>query len=292
MTEQEGASRRAKLLIGPRQLAAELGDPALRLFDTTVVMNPGPAGYEIRSGRDDYRREHLPGAAFMDLLTEFADTTHRLRFMMPESRALLAALGRVGIDRASHVVLYNRGPSWWSTRAFFMLRAVGFDAVRVLDGGLEAWQRAGLPTEAGERTYAPTSFVAAQGKTVFVDRDAVLAAVKAGDRVLMHALAPAVFRGEVAPYGRPGRIPGSVNLPATELLEGEDRLFADDATLRTRLATAGALAARPTITYCGGGISATTNAFALLLLGRDDVQIYDASMTEWGPDPSLPMETG
>jgi thiosulfate/3-mercaptopyruvate sulfurtransferase len=109
--------------------------------------------------------------------------------------------------------------------------------------------------------------------------------------VLMHALAPAVFRGDVAPYGRPGRIPGSVNLPATELLD-DARRFVDRATLTARFAAAGALGERPTIAYCGGGISATTNAFALLLLGRDDVQIYDASMNEWGPDPNLPMESG
>lgn len=291
-TEQEFEARRARWLVGPEQLATELDDPRLRLFDTTVVMKPGPNGYDVRSGREDYLRAHLPGAAFMDLLTEFADTSHRLRFMMPPAPQLFASLGRIGIDRASRVVLYNSGPSWWATRAFFMLRAAGIDAVRVLDGGLEAWQRSRGAIEAGERLYPATTCSAVPIRPVFVDRDAVLGAVRSDDHVLMHALAPAVFRGEVVPYGRPGRIRGSVNVPATDLLVGDDRLFAPRAELAARMAAAGALSDRPTIAYCGGGISATTNAFALLLLGRDDVQVYDASMTEWGPDPALPMETG
>lgn len=278
-------------LIDTATLQDMLRDPALRLFDTTVHLLPKPGGYEIRSGRSDYLAAHLPGAAFLDLLEEFADTTHRLRFMMPPREQLLAAAGRLGIGPDSRVVLYNSGPTWWSTRAFFMFRAVGFDAVQVLDGGLDRWRAEQRPLESGECHYPATTFEPGTTRAVFVDRAAVLDAVQRGDRVLMHALAPAVFRGEVAPYGRPGRIAGSINLPATELL-ADDRRFHDRDTLADRLANVGALANLPTITYCGGGISATTNAFALLLLGRDDVQIYDASMNEWGPDPALPMESG
>jgi thiosulfate/3-mercaptopyruvate sulfurtransferase len=282
---------RSHLLISPQELEAGLGDPALRLFDTTVLMTPRPGGYDVRSGREEYEREHIPGAAFMDLNGELSDATHRLRFMLPSEQQLTEVMSRLGVGPGHQVVLYNSGPSWWATRAFFMLRAFGFDAVRVLDGGLDRWRREGRPLESGARAYPPARFETGERRPVFVGRDQVLQAVQRGDRLLMHALAPAVFRGEVAPYGRPGRIPGSVNLFAAELLSGEDRVFLSPAELRARLDAAGALGERPTITYCGGGISATTNAFALLLLGRDDVQIYDASMSEWGPDPSLPMES-
>jgi thiosulfate/3-mercaptopyruvate sulfurtransferase len=278
-------------LIDTAALQDQLGDPQLRIFDTTVHLAPRPGGYEVRSGHEDYVAAHIPGAAFLDLLTEFADNAHSLRFMMPPRAQLIAAAGRIGIGPQTRVVLYNSGPTWWATRAFFMFRAVGFDAVQVLDGGFDRWRAQARPVESGERNYPPARFQPGTPRTVFVDRTDVLAAVRSGDRVLMHALAPAVFRGEIAPYGRPGRIAGSVNLPATELL-GDDRRFLEPAALAARLDSVGALADRPTITYCGGGISATTNAFALLLAGRDDVQIYDASMNEWGPDPSLPMETG
>ena len=278
-------------LIDTATLQSRLGDPALRLFDTTVHLAPRPGGYEVRSGRADYVAGHIPGAGFLDLLEEFADTSHRLRFMMPPREQLIAAAGRLGIGPGTHVVLYNSGPTWWATRAFFMFRAVGFDAVEVLDGGLDRWRAEGRPLESGERHYPATRFEPGPSRDVFVDRAAVLDAVNRRDHVLMHALAPAVFRGEVAPYGRPGRIAGSVNLPATELLD-DARRFVDRTTLEARFSEAGSLGGKPTITYCGGGISATTNAFALLLLGRDDVQIYDASMNEWGPDPTLPMESG
>lgn len=279
------------LLITPAELEPRLADPALRLFDTTVLMTPRPGGYDVRSGRAEYEQAHIPGAAFMDLLTELSDTTHRLRFMLPPEEQFSAAAGRLGIGSGTEVVLYNSGPSWWSTRAYFMLRAFGFDAVQVLDGGLDRWRREDRPLESGVRCYPPAQFEVARRRPIFVDRDAVLQAVQTGDRLLMHALAPAVFRGEIAPYGRPGRIPGSVNLFAADLLCGEDRVFLSPPELRARFAAAGALGERPTIVYCGGGISATTNAFALLMLGRDDVQIYDASMSEWGTDPSLPMES-
>jgi thiosulfate/3-mercaptopyruvate sulfurtransferase len=279
------------LLIDTATLQSRLGDPALRLFDTTVHLVPRPGGYDVRSGRADYVTEHIPGAGFLDLLEEFADTSHRLRFMMPPREQLIDAAGRLGIGPGTHVVLYNSGPTWWSTRAFFMFRAVGCDAVQVLDGGLERWRAEQRPLESGECHYPATRFEPGPSRDVFVDRAAVLDAVKRRDHVLMNALAPAVFRGEVVPYGRPGRIAGSVNLPATSLLDDERR-FLHPAKLEARLAEAGALGDKPTITYCGGGISATTNAFALLLLGRTDVQIYDASMNEWGPDPTLPMESG
>jgi thiosulfate/3-mercaptopyruvate sulfurtransferase len=281
----------SSLLIDAADLQNMLGDPQLRIFDTTVHLAPRPGGYDVRSGYEDYVAAHIPGAGFLDLLTEFADTSHSLRFMMPPQAQLVAAAGRIGIGPKSRVVLYNSGPTWWATRAFFMFRAVGFDAVQVLDGGFDRWRAEARPVESGARSYPPTQFVPGTARSVFVGREAVLGAVRRGDRVLMHALAPSVFRGEIAPYGRPGRIAGSVNLPATELL-GDDRRFLEPVALAARLDTVGALADRPTITYCGGGISATTNAFALLLSGRDDVQIYDASMNEWGPDHTLPMEAG
>jgi thiosulfate/3-mercaptopyruvate sulfurtransferase len=280
------------MLISPEELQLSLAEPALRLFDTTVLMRPVPTGYEISSGRESWQQSHIPGAAFMDLLTDLADQTHRLRFMMPPEEQLVRVLSELGIDRSCRVVLYNAGPTWWATRAFFMLRAVGFDAVQVLDGGLDRWRLERRPLESGARSYVPARFTLGVRRAVFVDKTSVLAAMRTRDRHLMHALSPAVFSGEVVSYGRPGHIPGSVNLFATGLLDPATQAFLPREALRQHLAAVGVLDEKPTIAYCGGGISATTNAFALLLLGREDVQIYDASMTEWGPDPTLPMETG
>ena len=286
------ATRNNAFLITTAELQATLGQSDLRVFDTTVLMTRQSGKYEIRSGYDNYCAQHIPGAGFLDLIAEFADTRHKLNFMLPPAEQFATAMSSHGVGPDSHVVLYNAGPTWWSTRMFFMLREFGFDRVRVLDGGLDKWRAEGRAVSRESCHYPSTTFVAGQRRSIFVGREAVLRAVHNCDRHLLHALAPEVFRGEVVPYGRPGRIAGSINVFALDLLDPENQMFLSPATLRARMDAAGVLDGKPTITYCGGGISATTDAFALLLLGRDDVQIYDASMTEWGPDAGLPMETG
>src|ERR1051326_2504401 len=93
-------------------------------------------------------------------------------------------------------------------------------------------------------------------------------------------------------YGRVGRIAKSVNVPAASLLDPESGALLPAAALRAKFDAIGAFAKPRAITYCGGGIAASTDALVLVMLGHPDVRLYDASMSEWAPDPSLPMETG
>ena len=92
-------------------------------------------------------------------------------------------------------------------------------------------------------------------------------------------------------YGRPGRIAGSVNVPAAHLLDPETNTFLPAAELRKRFDAVGAMD-KQVINYCGGGIAASADALALIMLGHKDVKLYDASLSEWAKDPTLPMETG
>jgi thiosulfate/3-mercaptopyruvate sulfurtransferase len=111
--------------------------------------------------------------------------------------------------------------------------------------------------------------------------------------VPVNALTPPVFRGDgPSSYSRPGRIPGSVNAPWTELVDPETNRFRPEADLERALGAAGALGQTPVIAYCGGGISATVDLFALALLGRDEPRLYDGSLTEWTRDETLPVEVG
>jgi thiosulfate/3-mercaptopyruvate sulfurtransferase len=113
--------------------------------------------------------------------------------------------------------------------------------------------------------------------------------------VLVNTLSPAAFRGETTRYGRPGRIPTSVNVPAGALLDPERGTFRPPVELEQLLDEAGVTTERPLIAYCGGGISAAAVAFALTALpglGRYDVALYDGSLAEWSSDPGLPLETG
>ncbi len=108
----------------------------------------------------------------------------------------------------------------------------------------------------------------------------------------MNALGPQFHRGlEPSRYGRPGRVPGSVNVPAATLVDPETKRFVSPADALARFAAAGVTKDRHVIAYCGGGISATIDLFLLHQLGFDDLTLYDGSMGEWAKDPSLPIET-
>lgn len=279
-------------LISTEALQRILGLPELRIFDTTVHLTTKPGGgYLAESGRASYESGHIPGAGFIDVGAELSDPDHALRYMLPSPELFAQRMSAWGVGPGTRLVLYNAGPTWWSTRVWYMLREFGFDAAQVLDGGLDKWRLEGRALDSNPCRYPPAHFVAGPRRRLFVDRQVVLDAVRRRDRHLLNALSPEVFSGRLAGYGRPGRIAGSVNLFARDLLDPATQAFLPPAELRERLAARGLLDGRGVIAYCGGGISATTDAFALQLLGQDDVVIYDASMNEWGPDASLPMES-
>ncbi len=282
---------RDSALISPDALQSELRDPRLRLFDTTVVMTRSPQGaLSISSGREAYLRAHLPGAGFLDLAADFSDASSDLPFMLPSAEQFARAASAAGIGREHRVVLYNSGPIWWSTRFWFMFREFGFDAVRVLDGGFDRWRTEGRALASGGTSFPPAQFPLGPRRGFFVGKDAVARAVAAGDHTLVNALSADQHAGRVVQFVRPGHIAGSCHLSALDLVD-ERQTFWSIETLRARLTAAGLLGSKPVIAYCGGGIAATANAFALYLVGHERPQIYDGSLAEWTRDPTLPMAT-
>ncbi|WP_320670106.1 sulfurtransferase [Patulibacter defluvii] len=285
---------RLPLLVDPVALHEQREDDRLRIFDATVTLDR-PAGggpYAIRDERAAYEREHLPGAAYVDIPRELSDPDGRYPFAWPSAERFAAAAGALGIGEGTHVVVYSAGAPMWATRLWFLLRGFGFDDVSVLDGGLAAWRAAGLPLEAGTVTHPPATFVPRPRPELLADR-ADVEAIAGGDGAtcLLNALPPAAFHGTApSSYSRPGRIPRSTSLPVAELLDPESGRFRPTAELEQRLRAAGALGQQPVVAYCGGGISATVDLFALALVGRDDARLYDGSLTEWSADPALPLE--
>jgi thiosulfate/3-mercaptopyruvate sulfurtransferase len=283
-----------EFLIDTEALERQLGDPDLRVFDCTTNLIPDPkTTYQAAPGRADFEKGHIPGAQFIDLQADLSDQGRRLRFMQPSAEAFAAAISRFGVGAGNRVVLYSTGSPWWATRVWWLLRVFGFDDAAVLDGGWQKWSREGRPLETGPgRRYPEGDFPVREPRPLMVGRDEVLRAIGDGAVCTLNALAPEQHAGTGGnSYGRPGRIKGSVNLPAAHLIDPATNAFLPADELRRRFGAVGAFD-KQVINYCGGGIAASADAFALVMLGHPDVKLYDASMSEWAVDPALPMETG
>ncbi|MCK1463164.1 sulfurtransferase [Bradyrhizobium sp. 2] len=282
-------------LITTAQLAAILGDPNLRLYDCTTYNEPVPPGsdvpYRAVPGDKTFAAGHIPGADFLDLQGEFSDTSAQQLFMMAGVPQLEAAFGRHGADASKTIVLYSIGTMMWSTRFWWMLRSLGVDA-QVLDGGFDKWKDEGHPVETGApKGYPATTFKAAPRAGFFVDRNTVKARIGDPSTVIVNALGPLFHQGlERSRYGRPGRVPGSVNVPAATLAKA-DKTLTTLADAEAKFAAQGVTRDKNVICYCGGGISATIDLLMLTQLGYDKLTLYDASMGEWARDPALPIET-
>ena len=289
--------RDPRALISTAELSSLVGQPSLRVYDCTTYLEPTPAGsddpYIAVPGLGTFEEAHIPGADFLDLQGEFSDATTRLRFMMPATAELEAAFGRHGLAVDSRVVLYSIGTMMWATRFWWMFRSLGFDGAAVLDGGFDKWKAEGRPTESGPaRGYPPTTFKATPRAGFFVDKRAVLAATKEPGTVIVNALGPQFHKGlEPSRYGRPGRVPGSVNVPAATLVNQTGKDFTTLSDAGAKFAAQGITRDTRVICYCGGGISATIDLILLHQLGHDALTLYDGSMGEWARDPSLPIET-
>jgi len=290
--------REPDALISTDDLARALGDSRLRIFDCTTYLEPTPSGsddpYVAVPGHASFAEAHIPGADFLDLQGEFSDTTTRLRFMMPPIAQLEAAFGRHGIGNDSRVMLYSIGTMMWATRFWWMLKSLGFDGAAVLDGGFDKWRAEGRPVETGAaKSYPPARFVAKPRPGRFVDKQTVLTATTDPKTVIVNALGPQFHKGlEPSRYGRSGRVPGSVNVPAATLVDPQTKAFTSLADAQAKFAAAGIAKDKHVIAYCGGGISATVDLFLLHQLGFDNLTLYDASMGEWAKDKTLPIEQG
>jgi len=283
-----------EFLVETAALERQLGDPELRILDCTTHLIPDPkTTYQVVSGRADFEKGHIPGAHFVDVQGDLSDKKHHLRFMLPAADAFASAMSRFGVGERTRVVLYSTANPWWATRVWWSLRVFGFDDAAVLNGGWQKWTREGRPVETGPAKPRPAGhFVVREQRPLMVGKEDVMSAIGKAGACTVNALLPEQHAGTGGnSYGRPGRIKGSVNLPAAHLLDPETNEFLPASELRRRFEAIGAFDKR-VITYCGGGIAASADALALVMLGHPDVRLYDASLSEWAIDPSLPMETG
>ncbi len=283
-----------EFLISTAELEKRLGDKELVILDSTTHLIPDPKiVYQVVPGRADFEKAHIPGAQFVDLQQDLSDSKARFRFMLPDAASFAEAMGRFGVGEKSRVVCYSSANPWWATRVWWVLRVYGFDNAAVLDGGFQKWAREGRPIDAGPaKPRPPQRFLVRQRRPLMVGKDEVLQAIGDSAVCTLNALLPQQHAGTGGTsYGRPGRIEGSVNLPAAQLFDRETNALLPASELKRRFQAIGAFDKR-VITYCGGGIAASADAFVLTLLGHPEVRLYDASLSEWATEPNLPMERG
>ena len=286
--------RYPEAIVSTEWLQENLDDAALRVFDcTTYLIYETGTGqpYSVKSGRADYETGHVPGAGFLDLQGELSNADSPYRFTMLPAATLAERFGARGIGDDHRVVLYSRDRMQWATRIWWMLRAVGFDNAAILDGGWDKWESEERPISTEPCAYPAASLTPYPRPELFVGKADVQGAIGDSATCTINALSPELHSGDDPRYGRPGRIPGSVNVPATTLYDPVTREFHSPEAVAAAFAEIGAHPSKRTIVYCGGGIAATLDAFLMHQLGYEDIAVYDDSMSQWATDESLPIET-
>ncbi len=279
-------------------LAEHLADDAVRILDVTAALTKK---LENHAEEQYFARGHIPRSVFFNVAAArgvLSDKDAPLPWTWPSMSQFEATMAEFGISNDSHVIVVARTPregvdsgTLWCTRAWWTMHHFGVRC-SILAGGLEKWEAENRTLTSEITVPARAKFTAAPDYSRgLASRDDVLAGLSDHSSCLVDALPESVYNGTDPGYGpRKGHIDGAINIPFRSLLRSETALFKDADALTAEL---GALLDEPkVITYCGAAIAATVDAFALKLLGHENVAVYDGSLMEWSADERLPMRTG
>jgi thiosulfate/3-mercaptopyruvate sulfurtransferase len=275
-------------LVSTERLARHLNAPDLRVVDATWYL---PS--QGKSGRAEYEARHIPGAVFFDL-DEIADTDSDLPHMLPTPEKFAARVRKLGLGDGNRIVVYDQHGLMSAARVWWMFRVFGHKDVAVLDGGLPKWVAEGRPTEDRPPQPRERHFTARYNNLMVRDREQLKGNLGSRQEQVVDARAAGRFAGtepEVWPGRRSGHIPGSFNVPYSDLLDGKTKTLLPGEAIAARFRKAGVDLARPIVTSCGSGVTAAVLALGLHLIGRDDVALYDGSWAEWGRPGDTPVET-
>ncbi len=269
---------RSKYLISVADLEALQGDARLRVIDASWYLpNEG------RDGRAEFLEQRIPGAVYFDI-DHIADTTSGLPHTLASAEAFATHVGQLGIAADDILVVYDGAGLFSAPRVAWNLRVMGAQSVRVLDGGMPAWQRAKAAMESGTpKIPVSTRFEVSQRHGVTADRLDVTRHLDEGTAVVVDVRPAARFSGQLEePRAgvRSGHMPGAINVPFTDLLVSG--ALAPDDQLHKRFSQAGISADDLVVTSCGSGVTAAIALLALDCIGHEHHALYDGSWSEWG----------
>jgi thiosulfate/3-mercaptopyruvate sulfurtransferase len=231
-------------------------------------------------GTSAYESGHIPGAVFVDLDADLSGEGHG-RHPLPTPEAFRTTLGRLGVGRDDHVVVYDDTGGTVASRMWWMLRSIGHQEVQVLDGGLHGWIGAGFPLASGHEHPDPATYPEVGGFSGVVTHAGL------AGRMVVDVRAPERYRGDYEPVDpKAGHIPGAVNLPLADNLGSDGCLLAAD-----DLARRYAGVAPDPVLSCGSGVNACHAALAMEVAGLGIPDIYIGSFSDWSAR-DLPVRTG
>lgn len=278
-------------LISPQALEQRRSQPGLVILDCRFALD------DPDYGQRSYAEGHIAGASFADLERDLSGPVLKGvtgRHPLPGPDALIARLRAWGINNDSDIVLYDDGPGAYAARAWWLLAWLGKrDGVYLLDGGLKAWHATGLPLSLDPPATVPGTFSGAPDADLLVDADTLQQRLGQPDMTLLDARALPRFKGEVEPIDPvAGHIPGAQCAAFTDNL-GADGRFLPAGQLKQRFAEKlGDRSPTVLVAYCGSGVTACHNLFALSLAGYPLGRLYAGSWSEWINDPQRGVAKG
>ena len=282
-------------LVSTRWLGERLGAPGLRVVDVRGKVLPPGSKPRYAPKREEYETSHVSGAVFVDWTRDIVDLADPVPVQVAGPQDFARAMGERGIGDETAVVAYDDYDHIFAGRLAWALRYYGHDAVRVLDGGWKRWTSEGRPTTSEPTRVAPATFTPAARPALRRTADQVMAFLGKPGVLLIDARPHDQYVGTASAASRGGHIPGAINVPYANLVDGATGAFLPKPELARIFASAGVDVGHlpgEVVVYCNGGVSCTVPMHALQLLGRGDIAVYDGSWNEWGNDAARPARTG